>query len=263
MSLPRRVGQLLVIVVLAIASHSHPVHGAVNCEALIRDSVLLDYSWRSDKPDSPALLLAQCLLHSAPEDSRCVFYTREAKTDAIRYAQKHNRTTIYDVYPPTYFNVSTYPASEWNRTGHLRDLFKVTSKAYAMSCSGTATLVIPEDVIPCPTSIWITDEYDAIKNKLTKIVLPIWKVSWAEKTRSWIEGQLEMVMDGVLWPSKTKERDITIRDSWWQSGRANLVQSLLVPEAEVRVRTEAVKQQWSFLDEIPDPWAVVEGACSH
>jgi hypothetical protein len=258
---PRWLDHLLIVVALAITSHAHPVYGAVDCEALISDSIRPDFSWKSDRADSPALLLAQCLLHSAPEDSMCVFYTREAKTDAIRYAQKHNRTTIYDVYPPKYFNISAYPASEWNRTGHLRDLFRVTSKAYAMSCSGTATLVIPEDVIPCPTSIWITDEYDAIKNKLTKIVLPIWKVSWAERTRSWIEGQLEMVMDGVPWPSKVKERDIAKRYSWWQFGRANLLQSILISEEEVRAKTEAVKQQWSFLDELSDPWAVVEGAC--
>ncbi|KAK5080442.1 hypothetical protein LTR70_008874 [Exophiala xenobiotica] len=137
-----------------------------DCTRLILDSTSSTFDWTSPA----ALELAQdCLLSSTPPKDTCVFYTSGDRDNAIRFATQFDKRTIYDVYPPRHFDKSLYLASQWYGNGHLRSVFRVTSRAYAISCSGAAALVTPKDEKSCLSSIWWTDEYDAIKNRISKI----------------------------------------------------------------------------------------------
>jgi len=181
-----------ILSILAQAVSSAP--GARDCSSLIHTSIAsATYNWRS----ATALELAQCLISHDPAVDSCIFYTRGQRNNAIRLPHERNGTTVYDVYLPRWFNTSVYPAYNWKPNGDMRDVFRVTSKAYAMRCSGSATLVIPQDEHPCPTSIWITDEYDAIQNRLSKITLPIMKASWVNVggAWSWIVSKLKSSFD--------------------------------------------------------------------
>jgi hypothetical protein len=237
-------------------SHQGPKH----CSSHIIQSFSQDYNWTS--PD--ALNLAQCLLTHKPGLSTCVFYTRAARPLALRYAAEENLTTIYDVYPPLYFNISLYPASNWKSSGHLRDLFRITSKAYAIACSGNATLVLPEDEEPCPHSIWVTDEWEVIRSGESKIVLPVWRVSWTWDKVKGLWGWAKKVLGHVAGGGNEKG---------WAVGRRNLKNlggenketgqgepASVMPE-EVRNRLEMMKEQWGWEGGDADPWAAVDRKC--
>lgn len=65
-----------------------------------------------------------------------------------------------------------------------------------MSCSGAATLVIPETEVPCRTSIWVTDELDVIKSRVSGIT-EVFRASLVEKVGgywNWVVSKL--VFDG-------------------------------------------------------------------
>jgi hypothetical protein len=186
---------------------------------------------------------------------------------AIQYANETGRTTIYDVYPAEYFNPSISPCREWKASGHLRDLFRITSKAYAISCSGSATLVIPEDEEPCPTSIWVTDEYDAIRGGLSRIELPIWKVSWSldrvQGIWSWVRkalsstvGKVEVDTDRI----KVK-RDLSDDVSRvWGDVHAEYVQPM---SEQLRAKLATLESLWGW-DTAEDLWALPDGGrCSN
>lgn len=169
-----------------------------DCTRLIRDSTSSTFDWTSPA----ALELAQdCLLSSTPPKDTCVFYTSGERDNAIRFATQFDKRTIYDVYPPRRFDKSLYPASQWHRNGHLRSVFRVTSRAYAISCSGAATLVTPKDEKPCLNSIWWTDEYDAIKNRVSKIteLSQASLVGKADGVWRWLIGSIgKLAVDGAL-----------------------------------------------------------------
>lgn len=166
--------QAAIYLTLVPTTTSTPITPSSPCDNLIKQSLIPDFSWKSPT----ALSLAQCILSTTPPNSSCVFYTSVTRETAVRYAYEHSQMTIYDVYSSAYFNSSQLPASHYQATGHLRDFFRVTSRAYAIACSGKATLVIPEDVEPCPTSIWIEEEYDAIVKRLSGVELPVIKANW-------------------------------------------------------------------------------------
>ena len=271
---------ILVVFLLAHARAIPSPHNAAaarrfenDCTEKIKNSLSPSFSWTSDS----ALDLAHCLRWSTPLASTCVFYTRDSREDAIRFAAENRKTTIYDVYPPRYFNTSHAPAADWKRRGHLRDLFKVTSKAYAIACSGTATLVIPENEEPCPTSIWVTDEYDAIKNRLSRIELPIWKVSWGRNPFSgvwgWIQKQLKGASTGFSGrgeelgkreatpepqpePEPVPEPAPGLLEAWKQKYIAPTKQ-------KVEEKVAKLREEWGGLKaDAEDPWAIVGGACA-
>lgn len=238
----------------AISASSPP------CKRLIDKSTNRNFDWNSDA----ALELAQCLQSQrlpTPPFSSCIFYTASSKEQAVAYGSATNRTTIYDVYDPKVFDRSIWPAKVWEANGHLRNLFRITSKAYAMSCSGEAHLVLPgnvKDEEVCRESIWVTDEYEAIRAGDSGIVLPIWRVSWREIEKGvwgWIKQQLRAV--GLRQETKrsslrfTNGQDVVEPD---QDLTAHIGQKLL-----------AIKEQWSWdgLDNgmMEDLWAVKSGMC--
>jgi hypothetical protein len=226
----------------------HPLTLTKNCSSQITQSLSATYAWNS----ATALALAQCLLLHPPPPSTCIFYTRSARAPAIRYALETNRTTIYDVYPPLYFNTSVSPAKDWDEAGHLRDLFKITSKAYAIACEGSATVVLPEGEEPCPGSIWVTDEYDAIRNGQSRIELPVWRVSWSVDLKRWVRRVLDASIAGG--GRKVGRRDV---------GKRERVQRALEDVVSERVSRaeEVLKQRWGWAGEDGDPWAIVEEKC--
>jgi hypothetical protein len=170
-----------------IASHPTTSQRPRDCSALITASHSSTYNWTS----STALSLARCLLTPIPETSTCLFYTSNALPLALRYAAHSKKTTIYNTYSPKYFNESISPMREWKAAGHQRDVFRITSKAYALSCSGRAEVVMPVDSEACPGSIWVTDEYEVIRNGESGIVLPVWRVGWLEEKGKWDVKELE------------------------------------------------------------------------
>jgi hypothetical protein len=244
---------LLLTLPRLIAATPHP------CKDLINQSLTKDYDWTS----LTALSLAQCLQSKrlpTPPTSSCIFYTASSKDQAIAYGSASNRTTIYDVYDPADFDQTVWPANEWFTTDHLRDLFRITSKSYAMSCSGEAHLVLPTEVKDedvCRESIWVTDEYEAIRSGDSGIVLPIWRVSWREMEDGvwgWIKQQLRAVglgsIQGRGMPSHAGQEDVIAADS-------NLV-------ARTEQKILDVKKQWSWEvleDGWGDLWAVDGGKC--
>ena len=172
---------------------------AGKCNVHIADSLRPNFDWSSNA--TAALDLARCLLHATPMPDTCVFYTRDAREDAQRFAAESGKNTIYDLYPQEYFDTEEWPASAWEASGHLRDLFRVTSRAYALACSGNVTLVLPQDQTPCPTSIWLTDEYDAICSPGSKVVQPIQRASWCT-TSGWIRDTLPQPRRSKTWPGR-------------------------------------------------------------
>lgn len=214
---------------------------AAPCKHLIDQTTEPGFDWKS----ATALAMAQCLQSQrlpSPPLSTCIFYTASCKDQAIAYANATNRTTIYDVYPPDVFNRSMWPAKEWHSLDHMRDLFRVTSRAYAMSCSGEAHLILPDaikDEEVCRESIWVTDEYEAIRAGDSGITLPIWRVTWRQVEQgvwAWIKEQLKAVgirqelrkrfgprKQEVLRPSndlmaRVDEQVLTMKNQWAWDG---------------------------------------------
>ncbi|KPI40434.1 uncharacterized protein AB675_7584 [Cyphellophora attinorum] len=151
--------------------HRHP------CAHLISPSLSATFDWSSPS----ALDLAFCIQHRQPKPSTCLFYTSDARLDARRYAQESGNITIYDVYDQYYFNPAHLPGSQWNKLNVTRMMWKITSKAYAMRCSGKVSLVLPwnvSDEAVCPNSIWVTDEYEVIREAQGTIELPVNRISW-------------------------------------------------------------------------------------
>ena len=215
-----------------------------DCTLLIRASHAPNFNWTG----TIALSLAECLIQTKPKHDTCVFYTADSRLNAIRYASETDKSTIYDAYAPHHFNASIEPMRRWKRDGHQRDVFRVTSKAYALACSGEASVVMPENVEACPGSIWVTDEYEVIRKGESRIELPVWRVSWtkdkAEGLWRWVVKVLggvekrDVVADGqkVIWGAAVGVRDKVDRqlDEWRREWRLD--------EQEVE----------------SDPWAVLQ-----
>ena len=213
------------------------------CSSLIADSLRPSFSWA---PDSAAALeLARCLQTAVPAKDSCVFYTQGSAQDARKYARKRNLTTVYDVYHDRahFFRSENYPASAWEAQGHLRDFWRITSRAYTMACAGTATLVIPPDQEPCSTSIWLTDEHDAIKTGLSKIT-SIWRVSWDQVIGQWVSKLWDMGVRAVSGDRvELRKREIVLKpvkkDTVEVMGRAE-------------ERTEEWDEEWGWRNDVED-----------
>lgn len=233
---------------------------AYPCQKLIDQSTERNFDWQSPT----ALAMAQCLQSQrmpTPPFSSCIFYTASSRDQAIAYGTATNRTTIYDVYDPKLFDRSAWPAKNWDDVGHIRDLFRITSKAYAMSCTGEAHLILPDglkDEEVCRESIWVTDEYEVIRSGDSGIILPIWRVSWREVEKgvwAWIREKLQAL--GV----KAELRRRVLRSA--------SEQEVLEPNDDVRSRINekmvAMKQQWGWhgLEDgtLDDLWALKSGMC--
>lgn len=236
-----------------------------NLPSLIRASQRPGFDWRS----LTALSLAQCMQQqrspTPPFRNSCIFYTAHSKADAVLYGALTNKTTIYDVYSPHHFNVSLEPARTWKRQGHLRDLFKVTSKAYAISCSGDASLVLPEGVKDdevCRESIWVTDEYEAIRNGESGIVLPILRV-----TRRWVKpGVYSWFVNSLDAMGISEAQELTLKRRRLDRQAAQRILDLPTQLSEAIVqKVAALKDEWAW-DVIQDGmvedlWALRSGMC--
>lgn len=232
---------------------------AAPCKHLIDQTTEPGFDWKSPT----ALAMAQCLQSQRlpkPPLSTCIFYTASCKDQAIAYANATNRTTIYDVYHPDVFNRSTWPAKEWDTLDHMRDLFRVTSKAYAMSCSGEAHLILPDgikDEEVCRESIWVTDEYEAIRAGDSGITLPIWRVTWREVERgvwAWIKEQLKAV--GIRPELKRRSGDTRQQEVLRPSNG-------LMAQVDEQVLTMKKQWAWDGLQDgtMEDLWALKSGMC--
>jgi hypothetical protein len=212
-----------------------------DCSSLITASYAASFDWTS----STALSLAKCLIHTPPITNSCLFYTSDSKQLALRYAFESNRNTIYDAYSPKHFDATIDPMKRWKRDGNQRDVFKITSKAYALACSGEASVVIPEDEIACPQSIWITDEYEVIKSGESAIRLPVFRVSWKQdmlkKSWGWVVSVL----------STLEKREVKLQQ--------------VVEQAEelIQQKVDGLRKQWkqAVVDGEEDFWAVTNGPC--
>ncbi|KAJ9615169.1 hypothetical protein H2200_001243 [Cladophialophora chaetospira] len=219
---------------------AHPLSEAEapkDCSTPISASYSPTFNWSSPA----ALTLAKCLIHTHPPTNSCIFYTSNSKPLALRYAFESNRTTIYDIYSPAHFDVTMEPMKRWNASGHQRDVFKITSKAYALACSGQASVVMPEDEEACPGSIWVTDEYEVIRSGESAIKLPVWRVSWVQDkiNKSW--GWAVSVL------SRMRKRDLRLQ-------QVTLVD---VVGEEVREKLERLRKEWGVDvdDGKEDMWA--------
>ena len=119
---------------------------------------------------------------------------------------------------------------------------------------------MPEDEKPCPDSIWVTDEYDAIRNGLSKIELPVWKVSWSLDRVKGVWGWLRRVMTaataGDVGVGKRDLRDSATEV--WERVQGRYVEPL---QEDVRQKMETMKEQWSWAGEEGDLWALADGKC--
>lgn len=157
----------------------------------------MTFDWNS----TAALELVQaCFTPSIPAEDTCVFYTSLNKEKAIQFAAQFDKRTIYDMYDLQWFDTSLYPAKYWYKNDRMRGVFVATSRVYAMSCSGAATLVIPRDETPCQESIWWMHEYDAIMKRVSRIT-ELSRVSFVGKADSiwrWSIGLIgKVVEDGA------------------------------------------------------------------
>lgn len=245
---------------LLAACLPRPAAKAFPCKDLVDQTTKPGFDWKS----STALDMARCLQSQrlpTPPFSTCIFYTASCKAQAVAYANATNRTTIYDVYEPEIFNRSIWPAKEWDALGHIRDLFRVTSKAYAMSCSGEAHLVLPDGVKDeevCRESIWVTDEYEAIRAGDSGITLPIWRVTWREVEKGiwgWTREQLRAA--GV--------RLDLVRRWFGNPGEQEVLEPGDDVMARVSQKVSDMKKQWSWdgLEDgtMEDLWALKSGMC--
>ncbi len=225
---------------------AHPVSQATaakDCSHLITESYSDNFNWSSAR----ALLLAKCLIQTSPSTNSCVFYTSDSKSLALRYALEAKRTTIYDAYSPVHFDARVNPMKRWKASGHQRDVFKITSKAYALACSGAASVVMPEDEDACPGSIWVTDEYEVIRNGESEISLPVWRVSWVQDKikESWGWAVKVLIM--------VTKRDLRM-EQFFLGGQAT---------QEVMEKMERLEKQWGLVEDggNEDMWAVKHGYC--
>ena len=252
MPLPIKIA-LLLFLSLSFASSQPfmPYSKGRDCSKLVKASHTADYNWT----DSKALALAQCLIHTTPLNNACVFYTSGSKENAVRYAAETNRTTIYDTYLPRWFDINVDPMKRWKRDGKQRDVFRITSKAYALACQGSASVVMPVDEDACPNSIWLTDEYEVIRRHESKIELPIWRVSWAQGGPKGVWKWMVKVLSA--------NGGIRVR------GLMTDVQEILVKstedsEREVQARMQKLREAWGWSSSAADEddgWALKHGSC--
>lgn len=122
---------------------------------------------------------------------------------------------------------------------------------------------MPEDEEPCPDSIWVTDEYDAIRNGLSKIELPVWKVSWSlDRVRGawrWVRRILSAATGSSEVGMGKRNVRGTVGEVW-----EDVQRRYVEPVAEeVREKMDFIKQHWSWRwdgDE-DDLWALAEAKC--
>ena len=104
-----------------------------------------------------------------PAKDACVFYTMRLKDVAQEYAKTNKKTTIWDVWPASFYDHDQEPLKNFKTDEQRRSYFQNMSRAYAQICSGAAWVAIYKGKDPCSDSIWVTDEYDAISKGETGI----------------------------------------------------------------------------------------------
>ncbi len=122
---------------------------------------------------------------------------------------------------------------------------------------------MPEDEEPCPDSIWVTDECDAIRNGLSRIELPVWRVSWSlDKVRGawgWVRRALSAASGGgEIGIGKRDMRD-TVAEIW-EGVQGRFVEPVA---DDVREKLEVMEEQWGWRweEDGVDVWALAEGRC--
>lgn len=241
---------------------SHIVNSTADCISRIRDSTNANFDWSSSNP--VALALSQeCLQSHIPSADACVFYTSHSRNNAIIFAAQQQKQTIYDVYPAHWFNTSVFPASKWVENGALRGVFRVTSRSYAISCSGTATVVIPSGEVPCRKSIWVTDELDVIRNHLSKIT-EVYRASLIVKIGgywNWVISKLTIDDDKERADSgggdnQDAESGIELRRR--KRGLQEVLEMSSLFESEARAAIEARLEMLKEYGTLIEEWAVSE-----
>lgn len=111
-----------------------------------------------------------------PPSSSCLFYTWGQTNNAQEYAEKNNKTTIWDVWPHGYYNNDTKSASNplqniMKKEEHKRAYFSNMSIAFASMCDIYA-LVMDNNITPLTEKafdvvnklgIWFNDEFCALQ----------------------------------------------------------------------------------------------------
>lgn len=108
-------------------------------------------------------------LKRLPREGKCVFYTSRLSEEAKKYAGSVDKDTIWDIWPPGYYDPKDWPQRTFENDGERRSYFKNMSRAYAQLCKGSAWVMIPGNTKPCSDSIWLEDEWDAISKGQTGI----------------------------------------------------------------------------------------------
>ena len=123
---------------------------------------------------------------------------------------------------------------------------------------------MPEDEEPCPDSIWVTDEYDAIRNGLSRIELPVWKVSWSLDRVRGAWGWVRRILSAATGGSEVGIGKRDVRDTVSEVWEGVQGRWYVEPDAEeVRQKVEAMKEQWGWRweEEDDDLWALADGKC--
>ena len=113
--------------------------------------------------------------------------------------------------------------------------------------------MLPEDAEPCPDSIWVTDEYDAIRSGLSRIELPVWRVSWGFDVVKGAWGWVRRVLSaraGGKGDVGVGKRSVKIQDRYVEP-----------EEEDVRQRMDVMREQWGWREGEADLWALSEGRC--
>lgn len=233
-----------------------------DCTSRIHASTHPSFAWTSSN-DAALSLAHDCLQSHIPQPDACVFYTSHSRDNAIVFAAQHKKKTIYDVYPAHWFNTTEYPADKWVENGVLRDVFRVTSRGYAISCSGAATLVIPETEEPCKTSIWVTDELDAIKSHVSKIT-ELFRASLVGKAGgywNWVVSKL-MLDGGEKDRSKSDEEDSKMELKKRAGGWQDVFNLASTWSIESRATLNEKLEALSAYSDLAEEWAVgTAGQC--
>ena len=222
-------------------------------KALVNESFEPSFSWAPDSAD--LYRLAECLQTAIPPPDACVFYTSNMTKRARTYAASRNKTTVYDFYHDRhcFFNPACSPAREWSTTGpgRLRAFYRATSRVYARNCTGSADLVLPSDVTPCPTSIWSLEEQPAICGGESN-VREIWHVT-PKGAESWARTLVAVVKDCISKVFRLESQGPAA------SPTGNDLSTRDKAGTETEEELQYHQEEWSWQeDELDDEWAIPE-----
>ena len=112
---------------------------------------------------------------------------------------------------------------------------------------------MPENEEACPGSIWVTDEYEVIRNGESRIQLPVWRVSWVEsKVRGAWEWVAKVLSSGVQKRGLVEDAQVVVSEA---AGELR---------DEVARKMDVWTKVWGLcpgVAEDGDEWAVSRGSC--